>query len=95
LRDQYLHALTSLADLAAQTNRYEQAAHYLQKILKVEPGHEEICIRLIDCLTRMGHRTVALHYIAACEKALAELGVSPSTQLYVSKEKLLASASQS
>lgn len=90
LQHQYLYILTSLADLSAQATHYDQAAQYLQKLLKVDPTREESCIRLIDCLAHTGQPSAALPYIVACEKALAELGLPSSTQLSISKEKLLA-----
>ncbi len=89
LRNLYVDALTNLANLSIQTNHYEQAVPYLRKIFNLDPAHEEICLKLMDCLIRAGHRTEALRYAVACEEALAELGVRPSTQLFVSKEKIV------
>ncbi|MCP4370510.1 MAG: tetratricopeptide repeat protein, partial [Deltaproteobacteria bacterium] len=89
LRNLYVEALTNLANISIQANHYEQAVHYLRKIFSLNPAHEEICIKLMDCLAHAGHRTEALRYAVDCEEALAELGVRPSTQLFVSKEKLV------
>jgi hypothetical protein len=41
-------------------------------------------------LTRAGHRTEALQHYTACEKALAELDLSPSTELRAAQRDLLA-----
>lgn len=90
LRNLYLSALADLAGLALQASQHEQAAYYYRKILNLDPAREEFCLKLIDCLARLGYRAEALRHVAACEQALAELGVSPSPQLLSSKERLLA-----
>ncbi len=88
LHNQYLSTLTNLANLAIQANHHNQAVYYWQKILSLDPTREEVCIKLMDFLLHTDRRADALRYAESCEKALAELDVSPSTKLIVSKEML-------
>jgi LuxR family transcriptional regulator, maltose regulon positive regulatory protein len=88
LRTLYQESLAGLAALAAEANEPEQAARYLQKIMNADCSREEICLQLIDQLLALDRRTQALRCAEACEKALVDLGITPSAQLLAVRRKL-------
>ncbi|MBI3359703.1 MAG: hypothetical protein HY023_01160, partial [Chloroflexi bacterium] len=90
LRDQYLNALCDLADLATRAGQIDLAIYYLRQAFRKDSTHEAACLKLMVNLAKTGHRAEALQHFAACEKALAELGLTPSEELRAAQHDLLA-----
>lgn len=90
LRDLYLGALRDLADLAAESGQMELAIDYLQQAFRRDNTGEAVCLNLMLALAKTGRRNEALQHYAACEKALAELGLTPSSELHAARQDLLA-----
>ncbi len=90
LRDLYLSALRDLAELATEAGQADNALNYLRQAFRQDRASEAACLNLMLALTRAGHRTEALQHYAACEKALAELDLSPSAELRAAQRDLLA-----
>ena len=53
-------------------------------------GYEAACLKLMQVLAQSGQRAEALQHYAACEKALAELGLPLSDELLAARQELLA-----
>jgi ATP/maltotriose-dependent transcriptional regulator MalT len=90
LRDLYLSALRDLAELATKAGQADQAINYLRQAFRKDKASEAACLNLMLALAEAGHRTEALQHYAACEKALAELDLSPSVELRAAQRDLLA-----
>ena len=90
LRDLYLSALRDLAELATEAGQADQAINYLRQAFRKDKASEAACLNLMLALAEAGHRTEALQHYAACEKALAELDLSPSAELRAAQRDLLA-----
>jgi LuxR family transcriptional regulator, maltose regulon positive regulatory protein len=88
LRRLYQESLAGLAELATAAGEPQRAAAYLQKIMNADCSREEICLQLIEQLLLLDRRTQALRCAEACEKSLAELGITPSAQLRAMSERL-------
>jgi DNA-binding SARP family transcriptional activator len=90
LRDLYLSTLRDLAELATEAGQVDTALNYLRQAFRKDNTSEAACLNLMLALTRAGHRTEALQHYAACERALAELDLSPSAELRAAQRDLLA-----
>ncbi|MBF8282062.1 MAG: transcriptional regulator [Anaerolineales bacterium] len=90
LRDLYLSTLRDLAELATEAGQVDTALNYLRQAFRKDNTSEAACLNLMLALTRAGHRTEALQHYAACERALAELDLSPSAELHAAQRDLLA-----
>ncbi|MBI3763039.1 MAG: hypothetical protein HY260_14415, partial [Chloroflexi bacterium] len=90
LRDQYLNALCDLADLATRAGQIDLAIYYLRQAFRKDSTHEAACLKLMVNLAKTGHRAEALQHFAACQKALAELGLTPAEELRAAQHDLLA-----
>ena len=89
LRDLYLGALRDLADLAMDVGQLDLAIGFLQQAFRKDGTGEAACLSLMTALARAGRRVEALQCYSACEKALAEIGLSPSDELSAAHRGLL------
>ncbi len=90
LRDLYLSTLHDLAELATEAGQVDTALNYLRQAFRKDNTSEAACLNLMLALARAGHRTEALQHYAACEKALAELDLSPSAELRAAQRDMVA-----
>jgi len=90
LRDLYLSSLRDLAEMAAETGQEDMALSYLRQAFRKDNTSEAACLNLMLALARTGHRSEALQHFTACEKALAELDLSPSAELGAVQRDLVA-----
>lgn len=90
LRDLYLSTLRDLAEMAAETGQEDMALSYLRQAFRKDNTSEAACLNLMLALARTGHRSEALQHFTACEKALAELDLSPSAELSAVQRELVA-----
>lgn len=88
----YLGALSELGNFAASVGEWERAAEYWEQAFQKDSGDEVVCLKLMDCLTRLGRRADALQAYAACERALRDLGLESSAELRAAHESLRAHA---
>ncbi len=77
----YRAALNELGELAVREGQWERAAEYFACAFKKDYSDEIVCLKLMDCLTRLGRRADALQAFGACVRALRELGLEPSSEL--------------
>ena len=86
LRDLFLSLLLRLAETSETAREDAAAVSALQRILKVEPAHEDAHRRLIRLYARMGQRHAALRQYQRCLDLLRrELEIAPmpeTTALY-------------
>jgi WD40 repeat protein/DNA-binding SARP family transcriptional activator len=81
LNNQAIAALTELSAYYESQGAYEQAQHYIQRHLALEPWHEEAHQRFMRLLALKGQRNQALlHYDQLCQILANELSVSPSKE---------------
>lgn len=90
LRELYMRALCTLADLASGAGQYDLATNYLHQAFRRDSTSESLCLRLISTLAMAGQRAQALQYYSVCEQALSELGLTPSSELRGVHRDLLA-----
>lgn len=90
LRDLYLSTLRDLAELATESGEAEMALNYLRQAFRKDTASEAACLNLMLALAGAGRRTEALQHYATCEKALAELDLTPSDELKAAQRDLLA-----
>ncbi len=90
LGDLYLSALFDLANFAANAGQVELAVNCLRQAFRKDNSSESACLNLMLALAQTGRRSEALQHYAACEKALAELDLSPSAELRAAQQELLA-----
>ena len=84
-------ALRQLADWHIQRGEYPVAQRYIQRMLELEPWHEEALGLLMELLARDGRRTEALaQYDAYCRLIDRELGVPPAPELTARYDRLRA-----
>ena len=77
-REQFLTAVTSLAECYALQGRYRRATGVCRQILHEDPCREAVYVRLMAYHYHAGERTLALREYENCRKALErELGVAP------------------
>jgi WD40 repeat protein/DNA-binding SARP family transcriptional activator len=81
LHQQTLELFFTLAAYHEAQNEYDQAQHYAQRQLQLEPWREEAHRQLMRILAASGQRSTALAQFAHCRKILAkELGVEPDAE---------------
>lgn len=81
LRQTAVTGLSKWLDTAVQQNDYESGLAIAQKLLTIEPWHEESQRQLMKLLALNGQRTDALAQYETCRRLLAaELGVEPSAE---------------
>lgn len=90
LRDLYLGALCDLADLATKAGHFDLAIRYLRQAFRKDETCEAACRDLMLALAKTGQRAEALQHYLACERALAELDLTPSAELRALQRDLLA-----
>ncbi|MBI5030091.1 MAG: tetratricopeptide repeat protein [Chloroflexi bacterium] len=84
----YLGALKEMGKLAQATGDVERAIEYLRLAFQRDSTSEQLCLTLLQCLVQVGRRSDALQYYATCEKALADLDLTPSAELRAAKRAL-------
>jgi DNA-binding SARP family transcriptional activator len=89
LRQMCLDALELLADLSGQAGEMDAAAEYMRQVLRKDRTCEDACRKLMHFLVRSGRRGEALQHYGTLEKALAELGLAPSSELKSAQQALL------
>lgn len=73
--------LTKWIETAVQTHDHDTGITLAQKLLTIEPWHEETHRRLMHLLARSGQRSAALAQYETCRRLLAdELGVEPAAE---------------
>jgi len=81
LRRLYFKALQTLATHSARKGNYLQAVNYCQRILALDPLHEEVHCQLMDCYAHIGHRGSLVGQYQLLEKMLKqELDVEPGKE---------------
>jgi DNA-binding SARP family transcriptional activator len=71
LRIAFLNLLAHLADHAYHQNDYQQALHYIQRLLGHEPCREDAHRQAMRCYVRLDQRAQALRQYRLCCQALA------------------------
>lgn len=86
LERQAFGLLTELAAHHERCGAYNEAMTYAQRLLELEPWHEEAHRQVMRLLVRCGQRGAAIAQYKTCRRILAEeLGIEPdesTTQLY-------------
>lgn len=91
LRERYLEALRSLAQLHARQDAYDPAIDALQRALRCDPLREDMHQALIRVLIGAGRRSDALVQYETCVQLLTdELGVAPLESTLQLRERLAA-----
>src|SRR5438128_4005018 len=81
LQESYLTALQQLATLAESREAWNEAIHYVQRIVQLDPLSEDMQRRLIGLYQRMGAPGQALRQYQQFEMELKhELGLTPSAE---------------
>jgi DNA-binding SARP family transcriptional activator len=79
---QVLQALDHLANHYEARGLDEQALHYVQRQIKMEPWREEAHLQAMRLLLRTGQRSAALAQYETCRRVMAqELGTAPSREM--------------
>lgn len=90
LRLVYLRCLRRLMTLHQEQDNLDASIDYAQRILQVEPWHEDIHRTLMLLYAQNGRRTKALSQYQACRHALAtELAVTPMAETEALYQQLL------
>lgn len=80
-REKYLLAIDKLSGWYFDEGAYEQAISITQKVLEVEPLHEEAHRRLMQCYLQLGFRDKALRQFEKCKTSLyQQLNIGPNVQ---------------
>lgn len=80
-REKYLLAIDKLSASYFGEEAYEQAISITQKVLEVEPLHEEAHRRLMQCYLQLGYRDKALRQFEKCKTSLYQhLNIGPGIQ---------------
>ena len=83
---QSLHLLEAVATANLKQGHYDQAHHYANQQISLEPWHEEAHRQIMLALAQQGQRSAALaHYATCCHMLENELGIAPAaatTTLY-------------
>jgi predicted ATPase/DNA-binding SARP family transcriptional activator len=89
LHQRALGTLTRLADYYERCNRDEQAQHYAQRQIELDPWREEAHQQLMRLFARGGQRSAALAQYATCRRILArDLGVAPAEETTTLYERI-------
>jgi TolB-like protein/two-component SAPR family response regulator/Tfp pilus assembly protein PilF len=95
LRQQYIDAMTQLAEFYERLGRLRQAISYCQRVLALEPHRESVIQRLMEYQTQAGQRDVALDTYTKGERALRDhLDVEPSAGMQALRDELTRDASE-
>jgi len=82
LRERYLAALETLADLCAEREELQRAMEVYQVILAKDEYHEPAHRGLMRCYYRLGDRAAAIRQYQICVKTLREgLGLTPMPEI--------------
>lgn len=85
----YIAALSQLADWECSLRHYDIAQSLYEKIIRMEPYHDEVHAGLMDCLVWLGQPNAARSHYLAYEKQLRiELNTEPPLPLRERYEKL-------
>ena len=94
LHQQAIEAFAHLTIYHEQRRSYEQACHYAQRQLELDPWREEAHRQLMRMLLLRGERSAALAQYEACRRILADdLGVEPDEETTALYEQIRASTS--
>lgn len=92
LRERWLEALGQLASCQAHLGQFATAIQSCKKALEEDPTREDFYAQLMRYHTYAGDAAKARTIYQACEKALLELGLSPSTSTKSLLEQIEADA---
>jgi len=91
LHELYLHALSLLIDYHVTHGEYNAALPFTQKLLGLQPWHEQAHRQQMLCLAHTGRLREALAQYELCHQLLAsELALAPSTETVQLYEQLRA-----
>lgn len=89
LQDDYLKALTILADLELSNERYQEARALFEKVINFDPYRDQAHLALMDCLVRSGAPSAAKAHFQKYKALLREeLNADPLPELQSFYEKL-------
>jgi DNA-binding SARP family transcriptional activator len=81
LEEEYLEALSRLAQLYRSEREFSQALDCARRILEIDPLREDACRAAMEALFQLGQRSAALERYEVCARALKQdLNAEPSQE---------------